>query len=221
MKLNIFKHTLLLIVATAAMLMTSCAGSRALTGDVQGISAHIDADVKAFHLDEGCTGNIKMKRGEGIQISLTKYGIEGVRVIMTPSEILLVNKLTKTYLRTTFSEADKAMGGEGIFTYNNIEAYFWNDNGRNTSYATIPVGGFVPLELKTSYSRHLRAGRYDLPQQIKVVLSGADGAIETGQARLKLSKVQVANSWQPNAEIPSNYKNLNFISVIKKMMQKK
>lgn len=220
MKLNIFKHIITVIVAATAMLMTSCAGSRALTGDVQGISAHINADVKAFHMDEGCTGNIKMKRGEAIQISLTKYGIEGVRIIMTPEEILLVNKLTKTYLRTTFKEADKAMGGEGMFTFRNIEAYFWNDNGQNVSYATLPVAGFVPLELKTSYSKHLRAGRYELPQQIKVILTGADGAIETGQARLKLSKVQVANNWEPNNEIPSNYKNLNFISALKKLMKK-
>lgn len=220
MKTNIFKHILTVIVATTAMLMTSCAGSRALTGDVQGISAHLEADVKAFHLDEGCNGNIKMKRGEAIQISLTKFGIEGVRIIMTPEEILLVNKLTKTYLRTTFKEADKAMGGEGLLTFRNVEAYFWNENGRNTSYANLPVGGFVPLELKTTYSKHLRAGRYDLPRQIKVVLSGADGAIEPGQARLKLTKVQVANNWQPNSEIPSNYKNLNFISVIKKLMKK-
>lgn len=220
MKLNIFKFIITTIVATTAIFMTSCSGSRALTGDVQGISAHLEANVKAFNLDEGCNGNIKMKRGEAIQISLTKFGIEGVRIIMTPEEILLVNKLTKTYLRTSFKEADKAMGGEGLLTFRNVEAYFWNDNGQHVSYANLPVGGFVPLELKTSYSKHVRAGHYELPQQIKVVLSGADGAIEPGQARLKLSKVQVANNWQPNSEIPSNYKNLNFISLIKKLMKK-
>lgn len=220
MKLNIFKHIITIIIAATAMFMTSCTGSRALTGDVQGISAHLDAEIKAFQLDEGCSGNIKMKRGEAIQISLTKYGIEGVRVIMDPENILLVNKLTKTYLRTTFKEADKAMGGEGLLTFRNVEAYFWNDNGRNVTYATLPVGGFVPLELKTTYSKHMRAGRYDVPQRIKVNLNGADGAIEAGEACLKLTKVQVANNWEPNTEIPSNYKNLNFISVIKKLMQK-
>lgn len=214
------KHFILLIVAVAAMLMTSCASQRALTGDVQGISARLEANVKAFNLDEGCNGNIKMKRGEAIQISLTKYGIEGVRIIMTPQEILLVNKLTKTYLRTSFKDADKALGGEGMLTFRNVEAYFWNDNGNNTNYATLPVGGFVPLELKTTYSRRLRTGRYSLPQRINVNISGADGAIETGNAKLKLTHVQVANNWEPNTEIPEKYKNLNFISLIKKLLKK-
>lgn len=214
------KHFILLIVAVAAMLMTSCASQRALTGDVQGVSARLEANVKAFNLDEGCNGNIKMKRGEAIQISLTKYGIEGVRIIMTPQEILLVNKLTKTYLRTSFKDADKALGGEGMLTFRNVEAYFWNDNGNNTNYATLPVGGFVPLELKTTYSRRLRAGRYSLPQRINVNISGADGAIETGNAKLKLTHVQVANNWEPNTEIPEKYKNLNFISLIKKLLKK-
>lgn len=214
------KHFILLIVAVAAMLMTSCASQRALTGDVQGVSARLEANVKAFNLDEGCNGNIKMKRGEAIQISLTKYGIEGVRIIMTPQEILLVNKLTKTYLRTSFKDADKALGGEGMLTFRNVEAYFWNDNGNNTNYATLPVGGFVPLELKTTYSRRLRTGRYSLPQRINVNISGADGAIETGNAKLKLTHVQVANNWEPNTEIPEKYKNLNFISLIKKLLKK-
>lgn len=214
------KHIILIIVATAAMLMTSCASQRALTGDVQAISAKLDVDVKAFHLDESSNGSIKMKRGEAIQISLTKFGIEGARVILTPDSILVINKLTRTYLRTSFKEADRALGGEGLLTFRNVESYFWNENGQNTQYSTLPIGGFVPLDLKTTYSRRVRAGQYTIPQRIHVNISGADGAIETGDAKLKLSKIQAANNWQPNATIPSNYKNLNFIAVIKKLLKK-
>lgn len=210
-----------MIFAAVAMLMTtSCASQRALTGDVQGISAHLDASVKAFNLDENCSGSIKMKRGEAIQISLTKYGIEGVRIIMTPDSILLVNKLTKTYLRTSFREADKALGGEGALTFRNVESYFWHEDGNNVNYATLPIGGFVPLELRTSYSRHIRAGYYSVPTRVTMEAKGADGAIETGKAKLKLTKVQVANNWEPNTEIPAKYKNLNFISVIKNLLKK-
>lgn len=214
------RHTLLLLITTAALLLSGCASQRALTGDVQGISAKIDANIKAFNLDESANGNIKMKRGEGIQISLTKFGIEGVRVTFTPDSVLLVNKLTKTYLRTSYKELDRAMGGEGLLNYRNVEAYFWNDNNLNNNYATLPVGGFVPLDVKTSYSRHVRAGAYHVPQRINVRISGADGAIETGEAKLKLSQVRPANNWQPNTEISSKYKSLNFVSVIKKLLKK-
>lgn len=214
------KHYLLLFVMAAAMLMTSCASQRALTGDVQGISAKLEANVKAFNLNEGCNGSVKMKRGEAIQISLTKYGIEGVRIICTPDSVLLVNKMTKTYLRTSFRDIDKALGGEGVMTFRNVEAYFWNDGGKSPKYGTVSAGGFVPLDVKTSYSRRLRAGIYSLPTEINVTLTGADGAIETGKAKLKLSKVQVANDWKPNTEIPAKYKNLNFVSEIRKLLKK-
>lgn len=215
------KHYLILFIAAVAMLMTSCASQRALMGDVQAVSAHLEANVKCFNLDESCYGNIKMKRGEAIQISLTKMGIEGVRIILTPDSILLVNKLTKTYLRTSFREADKAIGGEGTLTFRNVEAYFWNDNGVSPTYANLPIAGFVPLEVKTNYSRRLRVGQYySLPQRIHVNISGAEGMIETGDAKLKLTKVQPANNWTPNTEIPAKYKNLNFITALKSILKK-
>lgn len=214
------KHYLLLIFSIAILTMTGCASQRALYGDVEGISAKLDARIKAFNLDENANGTIKMKRGEAIQLSLTKFGIEGVRVVFTPDSILLVNKLTKTYLRTSFRDADRAMGGEGTLTFANVESYFWNDNGLSTNYATLPIGGFVPLDLRTNYGRPIRAGRYSLPQRISVKISGADGAIETGEAKLKLSNVQPANNWQPNTEISSKYKSLNVVSLVKNLLKK-
>lgn len=214
------KNYLFILVAAMAMLMTSCASQRALSGDVQGVSARLEANIKAFNLDEGCNGSIKMKRGEAIQINLTKFGIEGARVIMTPDSILVINKMSRTYLRASWQEADRALGGDGMLTFRNVESYFWNESGQNTQYATLPIGGFVPLDLKTSYSRRINAGAYSLPQRIHIVLTGADGAIETGDLKLKLTKVQKANNWEPATTIPSNYKNLNFISVIRNLLKK-
>lgn len=214
------KHYLFIIIASLTLLMSSCASQRALTGDVQAVSAKIDANLKAFNLDKSCNGTLKMKRNEVIQISLTQFGIEGVRVIMTRDSILLINKLTKTYLRTSFKEADRAVGGEGMLTFRNIEAYFWNENDKSTQYATLPIGGFVPLELKSTFSRRISAGKYHIPQRVNINVSGADGAIETGELKLKLTKIQTANNWEPNVTIPSNYKSLNFISVIKKLLKK-
>lgn len=214
------KHILFILLLATSLFTTSCASQRALTGNVTAVSAKIDADLKAFNLDESCNGSIKMKRGEAIQISLTKFGIEGARVIMTPDSVLVINKLTKTYLRSSYTEVDKVLGGDGLFNFRNVEAFFWNEANQNTQYATLPVGGFVPLELKTSRSKRVRAGEYNLPQKMDINLSGADGAIETGELKLKFTKIQTANNWTPNTTIPSNYKNLNFVSLVKKMLKK-
>lgn len=214
------KHYLLIIVTAAVCLLSSCAGQRALTGDVQGISAHIDAQLKAFNLDEGVSGTIKMKRGEGLQISLTKFGIEGVRVICTTDSIYVVNRLTKTYMLATYREVDAMLGGEGNFTFENVQAYFWNDNGRGTDYATLPLGGFIPIELKTSYGRTLRAGNYHIPKRITVDVRGADGAVETGSAKIKMSKIKAANNWHPAAEISQKYNRININALVKKLLNK-
>lgn len=215
------KHFLIILVAAAAMLVSSCAGQNVLRGDVQGVSAKLDAQFKAFNLDEGANGTIKMKRNEGIQISLTKFGIEGVRIICTTDSVLFVNKLTKTYFRTTYREIDNLLGGEGSFNFNSLQAYFWNDNGRSTDYSTLPIGGFIPLNLKTSYGRSIRAGQYRIPKQISLDLSGADGAIETGNAKLKLSKVKAVNDWHPSTEVSAKYKSLDVRKLISKALKKK
>lgn len=214
------KHCLLLLFTAALCLLSSCAGQRALTGDVQGVTAHIDAQLKAFNLDEGASGTIKMKRGEGLQISLTKFGIEGVRVICTTDSIYVINRLTKTYFQSTYREVDAFLGGEGNFTFENVQAYFWNDNGRGTNYASLPIGGFIPVELKTSYGRTLRAGDYRVPKRITIDVNGADGAVETGTARIKLSKVKAANNWHPTPEISSKYKCLNVATLFKSLLKK-
>ena len=216
------KHYFLLAIAAVIVLCsTSCASQRALTGDVNAISAKLDASIKAFTLDESAGGNIKMKRDQAIQISLTKFGIEGVRVVFTPDSILFINKLSKTYLRTSFREADQMMGGEGTLTFKNVQAFFWNDNGNSRDNTTLPVAGVVPLELNTSYSRSVRAGNYKIPTRIKLELTGADGFIETGKATLKLSNVKTANSWEPNTEISSKYRSLNALSLLKNLRKSK
>lgn len=215
------KHFLLILVAAMAMLVSSCASQRALSGDVTGVSAKLDAQIQAFHLDESANGTIKMKRDEGIQISLTKFGIEGVRIICTTDSVLFLNKLTKTYLRTSYREIDNLFGGEGTFNFKNLQSYFWNDNGRSNDYATLPVGGFIPLELKTSYGRNIHVGQFRMPKSIELDLSGADGAIETGKAKLKFTKVKSANDWHPSTEVSAKYKSLDMRKLIGKLLNNK
>ena len=215
---NLFSALLLLVTILS---MGSCASQRALTGKVETVSARLETHVRAFNLDEKAGGNIRLKRGEAIQISLTKFGIEGVRIVCTPDSILFVNKLSKTYLRTSFREADQAlMGGDGTLNFKNVEAYFWNDSHRRSDDAVLPVGGFFPIALHTDYGRSLRVGDYRLPLKIEMEMNAAEGTIETGKLQMKLSKVKAVNDWTPNTQVSAKYKSLNFVKLIRSLLQK-
>ena len=216
---NLFTSIILLVIL---LTMGSCASQRALTGNIDAVSARLETQVRAFNLDEKAGGNIRMKRGEAIQISLTKFGIEGVRVVFTPDSILFVNKLTKTYLRTSFAEADKMlMGGEGTLNFRNVEAYFWNDYRSGEDDAVLPLGGMFPIELHTDYGRSLRVGEHRLPLKISMEMNAADGLIETGRVQMKLSKVKAVNGWTPNTQISDKYKSLNVVKLLRGLLNQK
>lgn len=214
------KHLFHIMALGIIMFLTSCASQKALTGDVQSITAKVETKIKAFNMDESVNGTLKMKRDKAIQLSLTKFGIEGARVIFTPDSILLINKLTKTYLRSSFKELDKMAGGENMLTFANIQEFFWNDKGQSTTHSTLPIASFIPIELKTSYSHNLKAGKYRIPMHINMEMSGADGAIQPGAVNMRLKNVRASNDWEPNTEISSKYKSLNLISFFKQLLKK-
>lgn len=70
-------------------------------------------------------GKLRIKRGEGIQISITPLGLmEAACIEFLPDRIRLINKLFKTYTEMPYSEA-KAIGLAGI-NYNVLESIFLN-----------------------------------------------------------------------------------------------
>lgn len=68
-------------------------------------------------------GKLRVKRGEGVQISITPLGlIEAACIEFMPKNIRFINKLNKSYTEVPYSEA-KAIGLSGI-NYRVIEAIF-------------------------------------------------------------------------------------------------
>lgn len=122
---------LCLCISLLALLMglTSCASQQHVSANTQAISAKMEAHIKAGTLDETAGGTLRIRRGAGMQLSLTKFGIEGARVIFTPDSVLVINKMNNTYISTSFREADSMMGGMGLLSYANLEQQFWNGKG--------------------------------------------------------------------------------------------
>lgn len=73
------------------------------------------------------TGNIKIKRGEGLQISVNALGglIEVARVEMTPEKMLLVYRLGREYTEVRYSDI-QAFDALGL-DYSMLEAIFLNE----------------------------------------------------------------------------------------------
>ena len=70
-------------------------------------------------------GKLRIKRGEGVQISITPLGlVEAACIEFLPQKIRFINKLFKTYTEVPYSEAS-AVGLSGI-NYNVLEAIFLN-----------------------------------------------------------------------------------------------
>lgn len=96
------------------------------------LSGNADLKLKVNGSDINIKGKLRIKRGEGVQISITPLGlIEAACVEFLPQKIRFINKLFKTYTEVPYSEA-AAIGLSGI-NYNVLEAIFLN-------YAFLPDG---------------------------------------------------------------------------------
>lgn len=110
-------------------------GLAAVTPDtvaLQYMSANANIRLNVSGSDISFKGKLRVKRNEGVQISITPLGIiEAACIEFMPKEIRFINKLSKTYTEVPYSEA-KAIGLSGI-NYKVIEAIFLD-------YAFLPDG---------------------------------------------------------------------------------
>ena len=102
------------------------------TATMQHLSANTTMNLSINGSSVSIKGKLRIKRGEGVQVSITPLGIvEAACIEFLPQKIQFINKLLKTYVELPYSEA-KAIGLSGI-NYNILEAIFLN-------YAFLPDG---------------------------------------------------------------------------------
>lgn len=84
-------------------------------------NATLNLDVNGSNIS--LKGKLRVKRGEGIQITITPLGlVEAACVEFLPNKVRLINKLTKKYTEVPYSEA--ASIGLGGINYRVLEAIF-------------------------------------------------------------------------------------------------
>lgn len=111
------------------------AGLKAVSPDttaLQYLSAGTNLGLTVNGTNISIKGKLRIKRGEGVQLSITPLGLIEVACIeFLPDRIHFINKLSKTYTEVPYSEAG-AIGLGGI-NYKVIEGIFLN-------YAFLPDG---------------------------------------------------------------------------------
>lgn len=141
---NDMHRAALLLLVVLAMMLAGCRSSRqqaslggitlkeiknlpAVKAETECLSAKVklSADIKGN--DFSANGNIKIKRGEGIIISVNALGgiIEVARIEITPEEALFVYRLGRKYATARYSEVE-AFRELGI-DYSMLEAILLNE----------------------------------------------------------------------------------------------
>ena len=95
------------------------------TGDNLSAKLKLNANIKGTTFSAG--GNMKIKRGEGLQISINALGglIEVARIEMTPEKMLLIYRLGREYAEVRYSEIE-AFRSLGL-DYSMLEAILMNE----------------------------------------------------------------------------------------------
>ena len=71
------------------------------------------------------SGTMRIKRGEVVMLSATPLlGIEVARVVITPSVIIILDRLNKRYVKVSYDELNMYLNNN--FDYNSLEALFIN-----------------------------------------------------------------------------------------------
>ncbi len=92
----------------------------------QSMTAKMSIDVTFGEKDMSLGGSLKMKRGEVIQLSLTFPIIGEVgRMEFTPTEVFIVDRINKRYVRASYSQVDFLRSAN--LDYYALESIFWNE----------------------------------------------------------------------------------------------
>lgn len=91
----------------------------------QYLTAKTSIDLRAGSKSFSLGGSLKMKRDDVIQLSLTFFGMEVGRMEFTTTDVLIVDKVNKQYVRVPYSEASFLQSAE--LDFYSLQSLFWNE----------------------------------------------------------------------------------------------
>lgn len=94
--------------------------------DIQSLNAKVSYTLQLPGKGEqSLSGQLRIQHGRGIQLSGTFIlGIEVFRILFTPQDMMLINRVNRTYVISSYSEVSERLGTP--VDYSSIEALFLN-----------------------------------------------------------------------------------------------
>ncbi|MDT8307930.1 MAG: DUF4292 domain-containing protein [Bacteroidales bacterium] len=71
------------------------------------LAVKIDVDVITKNTKESFSGNLRLQQDSAIWVSVRKFGFEGVRVLITPDSVKMINRLEKKYFIGAFESLNR------------------------------------------------------------------------------------------------------------------
>lgn len=89
------------------------------------VTASISLDIMLKGNGVSCSGKLKMRRNDVIQLSLSVLFMEVARFEFSPKEVLIIDKFHKQYVRASYDEVS-FLKNAGLDFYA-LQALFWNE----------------------------------------------------------------------------------------------
>lgn len=89
------------------------------------LTAKVKVQLGGLKKDMSANGQLRMKRDDVVQLSVTFLGMEVGRLEFTPTEVLVVDRVNKQYVRTSYSDI-RFLRQAGLDFYA-LQALFWNE----------------------------------------------------------------------------------------------
>ncbi len=89
------------------------------------LTAKISLDLNIASKSVALTGTLKMKKNDVIQLSLTLLFVEVARIEFSPSEVLIIDRVHKQYVRAAYS--DVSFLAQAGLNFYSLQALFWHE----------------------------------------------------------------------------------------------
>ena len=195
---------LLLLVLTLASCRTFNSGDAYRPDEPLAVSAKMNLAITTSRgNNQSVGGTLRMRRDEAIQISLSKFGIEGVRLIFTPDQITVLDRINKRSLVTTYEQFFASFPDTRPLTFAALQRFFWGEDDRPRQIVETSLGSLFPFQLNIEQRDTKSIRGYRIPRQTRIDLEACGGE---HQLRLALSNLKINYNWNSAAVVPSNYK---------------
>ena len=110
---------------SAALAKASVAKVNAQRLNQQHVTARVQVALTAKGKEVSASGQLRMKRDDVIQLSVTLLGFEVGRMEFTPTDVLVIDRVHKQYVRAAYSDIP-FLASTGIDFYA-LQSLFWHE----------------------------------------------------------------------------------------------